>query len=94
MPKKLTIMAAVLTMLLVASTPALAQFLTVDCSNLYPGVMPTECVVDEDGLITLPDGSKAPYTVTGNSVMAQEGDLDLVPEIDRDSAGSVQYSDS
>ncbi len=79
--KKLTILMAALAMLIVASVPALAQFLTVDFSDLYPGIMPTECVVDEDSLITLPDGTKAPYTVTGNPVTVQEGNLDPAPEV-------------
>jgi hypothetical protein len=92
--KKLTILVAALAMLMVASVPALAQYLTVDCSDLYPGIMPTDCVVDEDGLITLPDGTKAPYTVTGNSVTVQEGDLDPVPGVDRDSARFVQYDNA
>ncbi len=70
MPKKLMIAAAALAMLTVISAPALAE-LTTDCSDLYPGIMPTLCVVGEDGLIPLPDGTKAPYTVTGNLVVDQ-----------------------
>jgi hypothetical protein len=72
---------AALAMLMVASVPVLAQFLTVDCSDLYPGIMPMKCVVNEDDLTILPDGTKAPYTVTGNPVTAQEGDLDPAPEV-------------
>ena len=92
-------------MLMVASVPALVQFLIVDFSDLYPGIMPTECVVDEDDLITLLDGTKA------HPVTVQEGDLDPapevvdsepvvigreqlglpVPEVPEDRAGSLQY---
>ena len=81
-------------MLMGASVPALAQLLTTDCSDLYPGIMPTECAVDEDGLIVLPDGINAPYTVTRNPVVVQEGDRYTVPRVDRDSAGLVQYYNS
>lgn len=54
---------------------------TVGCSELYgggvgTGRMGTDCAVDENGLISLPDGTKAPYTVTGNLVRDQyTGDL-------------------
>ena len=49
---------------------------TVDCSELYgggpgTGVMGTLCAVDENGLIPMPDGTRAPYTVTGNPVLDQ-----------------------
>jgi len=79
-------------MLVVASVPALTQFLTVDCSDLYPGIMTTECVVDEDGFITLPDVTEAPYTVTGNPVVVQEGNP--VIGVDRHSSGVVQYDNA
>ena len=86
MLRKLPIVASVLAMLLMACVPVLAQSdtgedapepafdldrYTVGCSDLYPGIMPTICAVDENGLIPLPDGTKAPYTVTGNLVVDQ-----------------------
>lgn len=78
MLRKLTIIAAALAMLTVTSAPALAE-LTTDCSDLYPGIMPTLCMVDENGLIPLPDGTKVPYTVTGNLVLDQDtGDLGVL----------------
>ena len=51
-----------------------SRYYTVDCSELYgggigTGVMGTICAVDENGLITLPDGTKTPYIVTGNTVL-------------------------
>lgn len=48
---------------------------TVGCSELYgrgEGALPAICAVDENGLIPTPDGTKAPYTVTGNPVVLDQ----------------------
>lgn len=94
MTKKSTAIAAMLALTLVASTPALAQLVTTDCSDLYPGTLPMDCAVDENGLIVLPDGTKAPYTITGNPVRVQDDDRFPDPELYGNSAGFVQYDNS
>lgn len=101
--KKLTILAALLAMLLVAFTPlVLAQQAppsdvpadsgtipsldtpapgsAVGCQNLY-GYPTAFCQVNEDGLITLPDGSTAPVFVQpdGTAFLLDEETGVLIP---------------
>jgi hypothetical protein len=101
--KKLTILAALLAMLLMAFTPlVLAQQAppsdvpadsgaipsldtpapgsAVGCQNLY-GYPTAFCQVNEDGLITLPDGSTAPVFVQpdGRAFLLDEETGVLIP---------------
>lgn len=101
--KKLTILAALLAMLLMAFTPlVLAQQAppsdvpadsgaipsldtpapgsAVGCQNLY-GYPTAFCQVNEDGLITLPDGSTAPVFVQpdGTAFLLDEETGVLIP---------------
>lgn len=101
--KKLTILAALLGMLLIAFTPLVLAQQTptsdvpadsgaipslgtpapgsaVGCQNLY-GYPTAFCQVNEDGLITLPDGSTAPVFVQpdGTAFLLDEETGVLIP---------------
>ena len=131
--KKLTTLAALLAMLLVASVPVLAQQeetpptatpapapapapapipapagITVGCQVLFedPAAL---CSVDENGEITLPDGTTAPVLVRPDgTVFIQDtsGGLTLIGEAasfvaeedtageEEDTAGDVQYDNA
>ncbi len=120
--KKLTILAALLAMLLMAFTPlvlaqqtppsdvpadsgAIPSLATpapgsaVGCQNLY-GYPTAFCQVNEDGLITLPDGSTAPVFVQpdGTAFLLDEETGILIPSgtstPTEDSAGGIQYDNA
>jgi hypothetical protein len=120
--KKLTILAALLAMLLVAFTPlvlaqqtppsdvpadsgAIPTLITpaagssVGCQNLY-GYPTAFCQVNEDGVITLPDGSTAPVFVQadGTAFLLDEETSILIPigtsNPSDDSAGGIQYDNA
>lgn len=120
--KKLTILAALLAMLLMAFTPLVLAQQTppsdvpadsgtvpslaspapgsaVGCQNLY-GFPTAFCQVNEDGLITLPDGSTAPVFVQSDGtafLLDEETDI-LIPvgtsSPSEDSAGDIQYDNA
>jgi len=67
----------------------LAPRYSVICGELY-GDLTSSCALDENGLITLPDGTKAPYTVAGSPVFDNwTGTIVGSEPVD---AGFLQYS--
>jgi hypothetical protein len=126
--KKLTILAALLAMLLMAFTPLVLAQQTppaevpaevpadsgvipsldtpapgsaVGCQNLY-GYPTAFCQVNEDGLITLPDGSTAPVFVRsdGTAFLLDEETSILIPTgtssppPEDEDAGDIQYDNA
>ena len=120
--KKLTILAALLAMLLLAFTPLVLAQQTppsdvpadsgaipsldtpapgsaVGCQNLY-GYPTAFCQVNEDGLITLPDGSTAPVFVqpNGTAFLLDEETAILIPtgtsSPPPEDPGDIQYDNA
>lgn len=80
------------------ATPAPGS--AVGCQNLY-GYPTAFCQVNEDGLITLPDGSMAPVFVQpdGTAFLLDEETAILIPTgtsspPPEDSAGDIQYDNA
>ena len=72
----------------------------VGCQELYDD--PTAfCILDENGSVTLPDGSTAPVVVEPDGtafVIGEDGNLTLIGDgasfiVEDDDAGDIQYDD-